>query len=340
MIVRREYLGAALLLAVLSVMPVLLEFNDYYTLLLFYVVLYSTMVVAWNIIGGFAGQFDLAASAYQGLGGFITGLLLLRLGITPILGIFVGGAGAVGLAAFIGYPTFRYGVKDVWYALSTYALVFIVQSIFLIWEAVGGPVEQRFPAVGQSAYYLSFTHNYPYFYLILVAFAAAVLVNIKIRYGKVGYYLMAIRENEDAATMLGVDVRKYKLVALIIYALIVGISGGLFVSVIRYVHPSIFDPWISLQTGVLGIIGGIGNLAGPPVAALLLSSLSEYTRDFLGGVTILGQTIFGLQQMLYAIIVIIVVLFKPQGLGFFFQTLIDRFLSGIKPYRKMKLEQK
>ena len=331
---RSSYLGVLVLIGVMVGVPFVLGFNDYYLYVATLVVLYTTMVVAWNIIGGLAGQFDLAAVAYQALGGFITGLLLLWYGVTPWAGMFVGAIGAVLLALFIGFPTFRYGVKDVWYALATFAIVFILQKLFLVWEAVGGPVERRFPDVGWSWYYLSFTHFYPYFYLILAVFAAALIVNIRVRYSKIGYYLMAIRENEEAAAMLGVDVRKYKLFALIIYAFIVGITGGIFVSIVRYIHPSLFDSWFSLQTAVVGIVGGLGSTVGPPMTGLILFTVSEYLRGTLGGVTIFGETIFGLQQILYAIVVILVVVFKPFGLGPVFDSAIQWISTSLKLKRQ------
>lgn len=306
---------------ILALVPLVLQFNNYYLLLAGLILLYTSMVSAWNIIGGFAGQLDLAAGAYHGIGIFVTGLLFIFYKITPWIGIFVGGVVAVLFAILVGVPTFRFGIKEVWYALSSLALVLILYKLFLVWEDVGGTIERYLPNVGFSWYYLRFPNNYTYYYyMTVILLIACIIINIKIRNSKLGYYLLAIRENEDAAEMLGIDTRRYKLYALIIYSFLVSLTGGIFVLMLGYVHPVLFDSWISIQTAVLGIAGGLGSIVGGPIISIVLLILAEYLR------VTLGSYIPGLHQVIFAIILMLVVLFKPGGIG----EVIDKFVSRVQ----------
>lgn len=307
---RKIILPPIALLTFLGIAPILMAFNNYLVFVAALIVLYTSMVAAWNIIGGFAGQLDLAAGAYHGLGIFVTGLLFIFLKITPWIGMFVAGLVSVGFAILVGYPTFRFGIREVWYALSSLALVVILYKVFLVWEDVGGTIERYLPNVGYSIFYLRFPANYTvYYYMSVILLAVTLIVNLKIRYSKLGYYLLAIRENEEAAEMLGIDVRKYKLYSLIIYSFLVSFTGSIFVLMLGYVHPVMFDPWISIQTAILGIVGGIGSIAGGIVSALVLLTLAEYLRSTLSGY------LPGFHQVVFAIILMLIVLFKPEGVG-------------------------
>jgi branched-chain amino acid transport system permease protein len=320
---RRLLVVPTISLGVLSLIPLILHFNNYYLLLASLILLYTTMVSAWNIIGGFAGQIDLAAGAYHGIGIFVTGLLFIFYRVTPWIGIFLGGAVAALLALMIGYPTFRFGLREVWYALTSLALVVILYKLFLVWESVGGPIERYLPKVGFSWFYLTFPNTYTYYYYMsALLLVATIFLNIRIRYSKLGYYLLAVRENEEAAEMLGIDIRRYKLYALMIYSFIVGLTGGIFVLMLGYVHPVLFDSWISIQTAMLGIVGGLGSIAGGPVIAVVLLAIAEYLRVRLGGY------IPGLHQIMFAIILMAIVLFKPEGIGDWINTMWRKLSKG------------
>lgn len=306
-----RYLPYVVITAVLMALPALLGFNAYYVLIATWILFYAVLVSGWNIIYGFAGQIDLAAGAYIGLGAFTSGTLLIRWGITPWIGMFLGGLVAAGFAILIGYPTFRFGIREVWYALASLAIVKVLERVFTVWEEIGGPVE-RYLGLGRF-------WGYDVYYYLLVMFLITLLaLNIWIKSSKLGCYFMAVRENEEAAEMLGVDTRKYKLKALLIYAFITGVVGGPFACITGYIHPSHFDTWISSQVAILGMVGGVGSIFGPPVTAFILVSVSEYLR------TTLGATIVGLHLIFYGIVLMIIVLFKPEGLAPLFETAYKR----------------
>ncbi len=310
-------------LAIVLVVPVLVGDNQYHMVLITTVLLYGVLATAWNLIGGMAGQLDLAAGAYLGLGAFTTGTLLLRWDISPWLGMILGGLVATGFAVLVGLPLFRFGVKEVWYALSSAALVEVLRVLLQMWEEVGGPTERYLPFYSWSLYHMRFASYAPYYYILLVVLLIALFLNHRIAKSKLGYYLLALGENEDAAEVLGVDARACKLKALMIYAFLVGTAGGVYACLYGFIHPNFFSSPISLEVAILGIVGGMGITYGPLVAAILLVSLQEFLRAGLGG------QLEGLYLAIYAVVLILIALFKPKGIATFIRDAYDKVMSRL-----------
>ena len=310
-------------LAIVLVVPVLVGDNQYHMVLVTTVVLYGVLATAWNIIGGMAGQLDLAAGAYLGLGAFTTGTLLLKWNISPWLGMILGGLVAAGFAVLVGLPLFRFGVREVWYALSSSALVEVLRVLFQMWEDVGGPTERYLPFHSWSLYHMRFASYVPYYYVLLAMLLIGLFLNHRIAKSKLGYYLLALGENEDAAEVLGVDARACKLKALMIYAFLVGAAGGVYACLYGFIHPNFFSSPISTEVAILGIVGGLGITYGPLVAAILLVSLQEFLRASLGG------HLEGLYLAIYAAVLILIALFRPQGIATFVQGAYDKVISRL-----------
>jgi len=305
------------------IVPLIVGKNQYNMVLVTTVLFYSVLATAWNIIGGMAGQLDLAAWAYLGLGAFTSGTLLLRWNVTPWLGMILGGLVAAGFAALVGYPLFRFGVKEVWYALSSAALVEVLRVTFLMWNAVGGPVERYLPFHQASWYHMRFASYVPYYYIVLGLLLIALLVNYRISRSKLGYYLLALGENEDAAEVIGVDARACKLKALMIYAFIVGATGAVYACLFGFIHPTFFNTAQSTEVAILGIIGGMGIVYGPLLAAILLVSGREFMRANL------GSSLESLYLAIYAVVLIVIALFRPQGIAPLFRKAYDWLLSRV-----------
>ena len=321
---RRRTINRALLLvglAIVLVVPVLVGDNQYNMVLITTVLLYGVLATAWNIIGGMGGQLDLAAGAYLGLGAFTTGNLLLRWNVSPWLGMIVGGLVATGFAVLVGFPLFRFGVTEVWYALSSSALVEVLRVVFQMWEAVGGPTERYLPYYSSSLYHMRFASYVPFYYILLAILLIALFLNVRIAKSKLGYYLFALGENEDAAEVLGVDARTCKLKALMIYAFLVGATGGVYACLYGFIHPNFFSSPMSTETAILGIVGGMGITYGPLVAAILLVSFQEFLRANLGG------QLEGLYMAVYAAVLIVIALFKPQGIATLIRDAYDKIMS-------------
>jgi branched-chain amino acid transport system permease protein len=309
------------LLLVVLALPWIMMSNQYNLILLTTVILYAALASAWNIIGGMGGQFDLAAGAYLGLGAFTSGTLLIRWNITPWIGMIAGGLIAAAFALLVGYPLFRFKVREVWYALSSAALVLVLRVVFMMWEEVGGPTERYIPFHDWSLYHLRFRSYIPYYYLILIILIITLWLNHRIRNRKLGYYLLALGDNEEAAEILGVDARGSKLKALLIYAFIAGVLGGVYACLYGFIHPNFFSSTISLEVAILGIVGGVGITYGPLVAALILVSGREFLRANVGG------QLESLYLVIYAIVLIVIALFRPQGIGSILQKAWDRLAN-------------
>ena len=329
MILEKNRIFTAIAGAAAAVFPLILGLNEYYVFLVTLIMLYTTIVVAWQLIGGLGGQLDLGAGAYHGLGAIVTGYLMVYHGISGWVGLFAGGLAAAGVAFIIGYPSFRFGLKEVWYALSSLALVLILQKIFLLWTDVAGPLERYIPYAAFDPIFMRSGYKTFYYYITLALLAATLALVYRIRKNKLGLYLQSIRDNEEAAEMLGVDVRKYKLIALLVYSFIAAMTGGIYTSMVGFYHPTLFDSWISIQTVTLSIAGGLGSLWGPPITSLILLTVQEYLRITLGAV------IIGLHQVIFGIILIFIILFKPEGLGPLLDTLSVRLGLVSKASKEM-----
>jgi branched-chain amino acid transport system permease protein len=317
----KKLLPLLILLVVALALPFAMLSNQYNLILLTTVILYATLASAWNIIGGMAGQFDLAAGAYLGLGAFTSGTLLIRWNITPWIGMIAGGLIAAAFAFLVGYPLFRFKVREVWYALSSAALVLVLRVAFMMWEEVGGPTERYIPFYDWSLYHLRFRSYIPYYYLILIILIITLWLNHRIRNRKLGYYLLALGDNEEAAEILGVDARGSKLKALMIYAFIVGVLGGVYACLYGFIHPNFFSSTISLEVSILGVVGGVGITYGPLLAALILVSGRELLRANVGG------QLESLYLAIYAIVLIVIALFRPQGIGSLLQKALEKLTT-------------
>ncbi|MGC9182253.1 branched-chain amino acid ABC transporter permease [Thermogladius sp.] len=311
MLTRSTLLSIALFQAALLAVGFLVSGNNYYMLLLTQVALFAAFVAAWNIIGGLTGQLDLASSAYMALGGIVTSLLWMRLGLPPVVGVWAGGAVAAGLAALIGIPTFRFGVREVWYALMTASLVVILNNLFRYFM---GPWDFYLPNKWGWLYLRPRTY-FELFIIVDVVLLAVILVNIYISGSKIGYYLRNIKEDELVSEAVGVDTRLYKLIALAIYSFITGAAGFLQVVIYSSFSYRLFDAGLAISIAIMGIIGGLGSISGAIAAAVVFRALGEYLRSTLGGV------IPGLDLLLYGVALIVVGILKPEGLAGLFNQL-------------------
>ncbi|MGB9785038.1 MAG: branched-chain amino acid ABC transporter permease [Fervidicoccaceae archaeon] len=313
-ITRGPILEILILIVILAIIPLALMGNAYYELLAATVVLFSSMVVAWNIIGGYAGQLDLGAYAYMGVGGIVTAELWVKAGIPPLLGIFVGGAVSALIAILIGIPTFRFGIKEVWYALLTAALVVIFNNISRL---LMGPFDYYLPPT-TGFVYLKF-NSYVIVYAIAASFLIiAFLVNFFVERSKMGYYLKAIREDELAAEMVGIDTRRYKLYALLLYSFLLGVMGYIYIVIAASYSYRIFDSSASLSIAIMGIIGGLGSVEGGIISSMVLRSLGEYFRSTF------GSSLPGLDLLLYGAVLILIGIFQPEGISSLINKLLKR----------------
>lgn len=271
--------------------------------------LFAAMAQAWNIVGGLANQISLGHAAFFGIGAYTSTLLFLRFGITPWIGMFAGAALAALAAALLSVPTFR--LKGHYFALATLAFAEVMRVIANSWAAVtGGPVGLSIPFLGTQPALFAFRAVSSYYWIILGLLVVVSLAFHLLARGAIGYRLRAVRENENAAEVAGVDTFRVKLTASIISAALTALCGTVFAQFTFFFDPdSIFSlSGISVRMAMIAIVGGLGTLGGPIIGALFLIPLEEVANAYL------SSAAAGLSQLVFGLILIAAILIQPRGL--------------------------
>jgi branched-chain amino acid transport system permease protein len=271
--------------------------NDYLLQVLFRIVLFAALGLAWNLVGGYAGQLSLGHSAFFGLGAYGLAMLTAR-GIPVWISLFLASAIAMVFAAIIGRIVFR--LRGPYFTLATIAFGEVLRLGATNLSATGGAIGLSTPALFSGARF------WQLFYLASVALAVlCFLVNYVTSISRPGYYLMAIREDEETASAVGIDNAAYKLRALVISAFFTALGGALYASAFQYIVPdSVFTVEISVQIAIITMLGGAGTLLGPVVGAVLLTGASELFKNQFQESHLL----------IYGVLIVLVVLFLPEGI--------------------------
>jgi branched-chain amino acid transport system permease protein len=297
---------AGLTLGLLLVVPPFLP--PYFLEILINVMLFGYLGAAWNILGGYAGQFSFGHAAYFGIGAYTSTLLFLRLGVTPWLGMMAGGVLAAVFGLFAGYLSFRYGLRGPYFSLVTLAFAEMLRVVAVNTKAVGSSLGLVIPTRTPAPVDFVFAGKLPYYYVILAMAVAAAWITWRLERSKLGYSLRAIRENEEAAEAAGVDALGMKLRAMAISSFLTALGGSFYAQYFAYIDPTItFGPAVSIQGLVQAIVGGAGTVLGPLVGAFVLTPISELSRAAIRGRA-------GVDVMVYGLVLIVVISFLPHGL--------------------------
>ncbi|OZI73818.1 branched-chain amino acid ABC transporter permease [Bordetella genomosp. 2] len=300
---------ALLALALALAAPWCFEDQGYGIRVLTLVLLFAAMAQAWNIVGGLANQISLGHAAFFGLGAYTSTLLLMRLGISPWLGMVAAMAVAAVAGALLSLPTMR--LRGHYFALATLAFGEVMRAIANTWASLtGGPVGISVPYSDGSFVLMQFKSSIPYYYLMLGAVVVATLVFAAISRSRLGYRLRAVKANPQAAEVIGVDTVRTRILAAVISAALMGACGTLYAQFIFFFDPdTVFSlAGISVRVALICIVGGIGTVAGPLVGALLIIPLEELFNDWLSGQSA------GVSQLAYGLILVAIILLEPRGL--------------------------
>ncbi|WP_431854248.1 branched-chain amino acid ABC transporter permease [Azospirillum sp.] len=303
---RRDIVLASALVAALALLPVL--FNNPYTLsIVILTLLYAYLALSWNIIGGIAGQLSLGHAAYFGIGGYTSTTLFLTYGLSPWLGMLAGAGLATVAAAVIGLPCFR--LRGAYFALATLAAAVILKVIVEnSHELLGGPRGLEVRLLHDAPWYFQHTRKEFYYAVAVALVALALAANWAVLRSRFGYYLTAIRNDEEASLALGVDARRCKLLAAMMSAALTAAGGTFYAQYVLFISPDkVFGGHLSVQIAVICIIGGRGTLWGPVLGALLLLPAEEVARALTDGAP-------GAAMMLYGLLLMVVIRFEPRGL--------------------------
>ena len=297
---------ASLAVGILVVAPPFLP--PYFLEILISVMLFGYLGAAWNILGGYAGQFSFGHAAYFGIGAYTSTLLFLTLSLTPWLGMLAGGVLAAVFGLFAGYLSFRYGLRGPYFSLVTLAFAEMLRVVAVNTKAVGSSLGLVIPNRESAPLNFVFAGKLPYYYVILAMALAALWITRRLERSKLGYSLLAIRENEDAAEAAGVDSLGMKLRAMALSSFLTALGGTFYAQYFAYIDPTItFGPAVSIQGLLQAIVGGAGTVLGPVIGAFVLTPMSELSRAALRGRA-------GVDVMLYGLVLILVISFLPNGL--------------------------
>src|SRR5215471_10634791 len=271
--------------------------NDYQMQVVFRIALFAGMGLAWNLVGGYAGQLSLGHAAFFGLGAY--GLALLTRYSVPLwLSVFLAAVAATAFAAVIGRIMFR--LRGPYFTLSTIAAAEVLRLVATNLNITEGAIGVATPALFTGRYF------WKLFYLSAVVLAALTfIINAWVSQSRFGYYLMAIREDEDTAGAVGIDTASYKNRSLLISAFVTALGGTLYASAFQFIIPdNVLTIDISLQMAIITMLGGAGTLLGPVVGAILLLSAQEIFKIRFKETHLL----------IYGILIVLVVLFLPEGI--------------------------
>jgi branched-chain amino acid transport system permease protein len=338
----RLLLISTAVVAALFVLPLQVA-NPYLLHLMILFFLSVAMGESWNVIGGYCGQYSVGHAAYFGVGAYAALMLLQYKHIAPWWGVWVAIAAALVISLLIGTICFR--LRGPYFVLASIAVAEIIRLVVLNWKQLTNGAEGILlvdipPLMLGGRLVTDWLSKTPFYYLGLILALATLLVNFLVQHSKLGYYLQAIREDQDAAHSLGINLSFYKNVALAISALFTGLSGVFYGLYIGFIDPaSVLGVDLSVQMVLICIIGGIGTNFGPVVGALVLVPLSEALRanllsKFLFSIGVVQETsrvggflkenLAHAHVLIYGILVVVVILFMPDGVLGFGKKLIAR----------------
>jgi branched-chain amino acid transport system permease protein len=303
----REVMGIALFAVAVGALTVTVDSGVWLTFMM--MALYASLLAqAWNILGGYGGQFSFGHALFFGTGAYVQAVAQVNLGLNPWVALVAAVLVAAAVGLFVGALTFRYGLKGSYFALVTLAFAEVFRILAVSVGFTGGGVGLMLP-LNESFANMQFGSRKGYIVLVLGFVVAAMLVTAWLRNSRFGAQLQAVRDNEDAARAIGVDPWSVKLGAIVLSAGFMGAGGAFYVQVFQYIDPGIaFGPASSVEALVAAIVGGMGTLWGPVLGATVLHLLAEATRNLFGSLP-------GLNMVIYGSVLVLIVMFVPRGLS-------------------------
>ncbi|MEI7803893.1 MAG: branched-chain amino acid ABC transporter permease [Hyphomicrobiales bacterium] len=301
---------AALLIALIAA-P--LVSGDYLLTVMILILYFAYIGQAWNIMMGFAGQLSLGHALYVGLGAYTAAALYVHYGIGPWIGLLVAVPIAALAGAFIGFLAFRFRVAGVYFAILTIAFAEFARVGFdhLAWTSGSSGLFLPVAQYTHNDLWLLRGHPVMFYYVILAATALAFIICRALLQSRVGYFWLAIREDEEAARSAGIDTFHYKMVAVVISAGMTSFAGVFYAFFYNNLFPEqVFHISRSIEIILGPIVGGIGTLFGPILGALLLTGLAETLTAALAA---LGVDLPGAKQVFYGICLLLVIVALPDG---------------------------
>jgi branched-chain amino acid transport system permease protein len=305
---RRFGLGALGVLVVgLLLLPGVVK-NAFAIDVLIRILLFAFIGNAWNLMGGYAKQLSLGHVAFFGLGAYTSTLMQIDLDISPWIGMLAGGVVAMLASLPIGWLCFR--LRGPYFTIATIATAQVLMLIVLkfrdfAWGAEGTTI----PNLGSDPLMMQFEAKSAYYYIAFGLLALGLTITYAVERSRIGYYLVAIGENEDAAEAIGVNAPRIKRDIYMLSAFLTALAGTFYTQYIYFIDPpTAFSFNISIEAALVSIVGGIGTLWGPVIGTVLLETTSALLQSWL------GNSIGGIQLTVYSLILMAVILWRPTGI--------------------------
>jgi branched-chain amino acid transport system permease protein len=280
--------------------------NKFYIDILTLILFSAFLGQSWNILGGYAGQFSFGGVVFFGTGAYASSILLTTFGIDPWIGIFAAIAAGAAMGAFIGFISFRYGLRGSYFALITLAFSEVFRTIANSVEFTGGGVGifiKHAPGIKN----LQFDHPAGFYYFALGMVIISLGIAWWLERSRFGARLIAIRENEDAAEALGVNAFRCKMYAIMIAGGMGGAAGTFYAQKYLYIDPPIaYSISTSVEMLLVTIVGGMGTIFGPLIGSFVLHIVNEVARHFIDTP--------GVSLIVYGVILVAIIGYLPNGL--------------------------
>jgi branched-chain amino acid transport system permease protein len=282
------------------------------------ILLFAFIGNAWNLMGGYAKQLSLGHVAFFGLGAYTSTLMQIDLNISPWIGMLAGGVVAMLASLPIGWLCFR--LRGPYFTIATIATAQVLMLIVLkfrdfAWGAEGTTI----PNLGSDPLMMQFDAKSAYYYIAFGMLALGLAITYAVERSRIGYYLVAIGENEDAAEAIGVNAPRIKRDIYMLSAFLTALAGTFYTQYIYFIDPpTAFSFNISIEAALVSIVGGIGTLWGPVIGTVLLETTSALLQSWL------GNAIGGIQLTVYSLILMAMILWRPTGIMGFLTDLAGR----------------
>ena len=303
----KSYWPIALVVALLAIVPLVTTSNVVLNFLI------TTLLIAlvgqgWNLLGGYGGQYSFGHAAFFGTAAYTTAILQVQYGINAWLGLFAGIFAGSLVGAVIGVLCFRSGLRGSYFSLVTLAFAEVLRIVSSVIPITGAGVGTLIKLDLRPEAF-QFQSRAPFYWIVLTLVALSLVTVRAAENSRFGAYLVAIRENEDAASALGINTFAVKLAAIILSAAITAAAGCFFAQYFLFIDAAIaYGPWISIDALLAPIVGGAGTLFASLLGALVIKTLGEATK-------LLTSDAPGLDLVIYGLVLIAVIGLAPRGIA-------------------------
>jgi branched-chain amino acid transport system permease protein len=305
-----RFAAAVIVVVLLLVFPGIITSDQFVTAAIT-ALLAIFMAQCWNLAAGYAGLFSLGHSVFLGIGAYTSTILFMKAGVSPWMGALVGAALSAAVGAALALVAFLYRIRGVSFAILTLGAMEVAKGLADNWGWISGPVGINLILANDPANML-FSSRTPYYYIILGCVLALTAITWRMEHSRFGQYLLAIREDEDAAEASGIDVRRYKILAMALSAGLTALAGTFYAQFYLYISPDtlfVFDHQMTMMLGAM--VGGAGTILGPIIGSSVFSAIAEVLHNLPFAET---RYINSAAKMFYAVVLMTVMIYLPGGI--------------------------